>query len=91
MPMLHDAPLHEYPAWHEAGDEAWAAYGAVVYAAAVARRERDATPAGATMAAMTTSQRSMSNRRSFSNGNAGPDEDPWSGNPLRSIHWWMWA
>ena len=30
--------------------------------------------------------------RSFSNGNGpGQDEDPWSGNPLRPVHWWHWA
>ena len=29
--------------------------------------------------------------RSFSNGNAGPDEDLWSGWVLRPVHWWHWA
>jgi hypothetical protein len=45
--MLLDPPLHEYPAWHEAGDETQAGYFAAVYAAAVARRERDASPVAA--------------------------------------------
>lgn len=37
-------------------------------------------------------RRSMSNGHSFSNGNGpGQDEDPWSGNPLRPVHWWHWA
>jgi hypothetical protein len=39
--MLHDPPVHEN-AWHDGDDEAWAAYAAAVYAAAVARREREA-------------------------------------------------
>lgn len=30
-------------------------------------------------------------KRSFSNGNAGEDEDLWSGWVLRPVHWWHWA
>lgn len=41
--MLHDPPLlPEDRAWYEADDETWAEYGATRYAAAVARRERNA-------------------------------------------------
>jgi hypothetical protein len=43
--MLHDSPVHESSAWHDGDDEAWADYAAAVYAAAVARRERDAAAA----------------------------------------------
>ena len=45
--MLIDLSLNESRAWHEASDEAWARYAAAVYAAAVARRERDAGAAAA--------------------------------------------
>ena len=46
-----------------------------------------------TLCRMANQQRSMSNGHgfSFSNGNAGPDEDPWSGNPIRPVHWWLLA
>jgi hypothetical protein len=40
--MFHDSPLYESRAWNEGDDEAWADYAAAVYAAAVARREREA-------------------------------------------------
>jgi len=43
------------------------------------------------MGRMTIRQRSGGNGASFSNGNAGPDEDQWSGNPIRPVHWWLWA
>ena len=46
-PVLYDAPLHDSPAPHEAGDEAWARYAAAVYAAEVARREREAVTVAA--------------------------------------------
>jgi hypothetical protein len=37
-------------------------------------------------------QRGNSTFHSFSNGNApGQEEDPWSGNPLRPVHWWLFA
>lgn len=40
---------------------------------------------------MTANPRNTRDDRSFSNGNSGPDEDQWSGNPLRPAHWWHWA
>jgi hypothetical protein len=41
---------------------------------------------------MTNQQRSAGNGASFSNGNGpGHDEDQLSGNPLRPVHWWLWA
>lgn len=36
-------------------------------------------------------KRGSSAYHSFSNGNAGPEGDQWSGNPIRPIHWWHWA
>jgi hypothetical protein len=42
--MLYDDPLHDS---REASDEAQAAYAAAVYAAAVARREREAVTVAA--------------------------------------------
>ena len=43
VPMLHDDPLNK----NCASDEAYAAYAAAVYAAAVERRERDAATVAA--------------------------------------------
>ena len=41
---------------------------------------------------MTITQRSTGNDRSFANGNGpGHEEDQWSGNPLRPVHWWHFA
>jgi hypothetical protein len=44
------------------------------------------------MRGMTIKQRSMSNGQSFSlGGGPGQEEDQWSGNPIRPVHWWHWA
>lgn len=45
-----------------------------------------------TLGRMTNQKRGSSAYHSFSNGNGpGQDEDQWSGNPLRTVHWWHWA
>jgi hypothetical protein len=41
---------------------------------------------------MSSSQEQQRPRKSFSNGNASPDDGPqMEGWVLRPVHWWLWA